>query len=51
MAKLVKNYRRLMTTKFWTPKTPFFYIKDKKYIYIQNIEHKWGYVHADSWDI
>ena len=35
---------------FWTPKTPFFCIKDKKNLYIQNVGHMWAYIHANSQD-
>ena len=35
---------------FWTPKNPFFCIKDKKNLLIQNVGHIWAYIHANSQD-
>ena len=41
-----KNRQRLVVKKMFTPKTNFFLYKGKQNIYIQNIGHIWGYIHA-----
>ena len=46
---MAKNYWRLVMTKFWAPKPPFFCIKEKN-LYIQNVGHIWAYIYADSQD-
>ena len=35
---------------FLDPQNPFFCIKDKKYLLIQNVGHIWAYIHANSQD-
>ena len=50
MAKMAKKCQKLVMTFFWTPKNPFFCIKDKKNLLIQNVGHIWAYIHANSQD-
>ena len=35
---------------FLDPQNPFFCIKDKKNLLIQNVGHIWAYIHANSQD-
>ena len=50
MAKMAKKCQKLVIKFFWTPKNPFFCIKDKKNLLIQNVGHIWAYIHANYQD-
>ena len=51
MAKMAKKCQKTCDEIFFgPPKTPFFCIKDKKNLLIQNVGHIWAYIHANSQD-